>query len=845
MEKIKEYINKELKKYSENSLSNNNIKYNESISILKEEFEIWINNLKRFMHLSKYRQVLCEIENGKKNFGAIPSEHWRYKILQLRAIFHIIKRKIRKYPFEIRKENSRQNHSVLFWFNQSFIILEQLILNFREDLNCIDLKSTEVLKPIQKIYIDHLELLYLLINYSYLIGEIQNICLYLSLVDRLSSFSGYIANSNAFPLLQKIYLFRVKICLANCDFLNGTKYVQKTIDLCLDQLVYIIDYDFNLNTLNKYNITKNKQFNRIDKKIIEEIFVNIVLTFYLRGVLSELLGNVSNALDSYKQSKFFATKFLKDKYTKFADFFSSLQKNGIVYLAVMNELKELMEKKQLQLKNNQKYLIKKKYYDKLQYQKNYNKYYSNIKTKNDLYQGDLKKFLDNAGKELYKEEQNRHSILKKFTKTNYITSTMKMINNLLSKDFQNVLKKINKVEVTKPSNEVNNLINRILIKRRQTLFNNKNDEIKNKNKDNAIAKRILSTKDSSYAVYRSKTMNSTKNKKILFNNNKLIHNANSRNNNNIEQNNISNKNININKKIFKNNYRINSKYGKTKNNSISNFKVKNKINKSEETSLETIDIDYSNKNIHLLDNNSLSIVKKSFVIRGNSAILLRKQNKRNYPINLNSIYDNNISSIYKYKTKNYKINQKSNSHTKIMLKPKKEFRIDKENFAKDYLNKKLYLDKYCNQEIKFQRNLLKSKSCELDCTREPNEFDLKKTKIDAELVFNKIYELCKSSTNKKNIEKYLKEKKIPNNTNNGNMTTVSTINKNDVYSLYQMLKDGKQKDIIFDEKEKKKILLKNEEKMKELNMEYEQMIQKENEIKNQKKKLLMEILKNN
>ena len=35
----------------------------------------------------------------------------------------------------------------------------------------------------------------------------------------------------------------------------------------------------------------------------------------------------------------------------------------------------------------------------------------------------------------------------------------------------------------------------------------------------------------------------------------------------------------------------------------------------------------------------------------------------------------------------------------------------------------------------------------------------------------------------------------------------------------------------------------NEEKMKELNMEYEQMILKENEIKNQKKKLLMEILK--
>ena len=461
---------------------------------IKEEFNLWIENLNRSMYLSKFRQVLSEIESNKHNYDSLPSEQWRYNAIELKAIYHIIKRKIKKYPLEISKESSRQNHSILFWFNQFYIILEQLVLKFRDDVNeNIDLNSKEIIYPIQYIILGHIQLLYLLIEYSYLNNQITEICAYLSMVDRLVEYSGYIININTLPLLQKIYLFRVKICLANCDYENGLKFLKITIDLCTKQLNHIVEYDFNIQNLGKYtkDFKKDNLINKMNIKIIEQIFINICLAFYLRGASFELLGNVAKAIDSYKQCKFFATKFLKSRYYNFTMFFFYLQNSGYIYLAVMDELKELKEKKELDIEIQNKYLRRKKYFERLRYQKNYNKYYSSVASKQNLYKGELKKFLDSAAEKLYKEEKNRHSVLKKFTKTSYITSTLKMINDLLSKDFKNVLKKMDKVEVTKPSYEINSLINRTLLTKSQILFNKKNKfNFKNKSikKDNKFNK---------------------------------------------------------------------------------------------------------------------------------------------------------------------------------------------------------------------------------------------------------------------------------------------------------------------------------------------------------------------
>ena len=574
------------------------------------------------------------------------------------------------------------------------------------------------------------------------------------------------------------------------------------------------------------------------------------MAFYLRGVLFELLGNVSNAMDSYKQCKFFSTKFLKKKYYNFTMFFITLQNNGFVYLSVMDELKELKEQKQIQAKAQHDLLIKKRYFQKLKYQKNYNKYYSNITTKHNIYKGEFKKFLDNAGKVLYKEEQNRHSILKKFTKTTYITSTMNMINNLLSKDFKSILEKMDKVEVTKPSTEINGLINRALEKRRQILFNKNNEKNeKIKKKENTFNKKTQSTNINTYGDIGSNTINSIKKTKINYNSNfnnyinYIDPNYNSGKIYSLKQRPLSG-NTNKNN-IF---YRLRNKYNKnkkTRNNSY--HKIKNRMNKSDQSSLDTIDNEYSYKFNYLLENNNnnLSIVKNSFLIKSNSSRILKRYKQKNNTSYFNSNYSKNsknFSSLNSKKIyKNNNFTSKNKSSFKMVLKPKKEFRRDKENFAKDYINKKVFLDKYCNEEIKFHRKLLKSKSSELESAKDYNEFDLKKTKRDAELTFNKIFELCKSSSNKKNIHNYLMLRNMGNVGMNANMTTYNDIKE--TYSLYETFKEDKKEDRVLDVKEKKNILFKNEEKMKELNMEYEQMIQKENELKNKKIKLLEEIMR--
>jgi hypothetical protein len=196
------------------------------------------------------------------------------------------------------------------------------------------------------------------------------------------------------------------------------------------------------------------------------------------------------------------------------------------------------------------------------------------------------------------------------------------------------------------------------------------------------------------------------------------------------------------------------------------------------------------------------------------------------------------------------------TNVKIKLKPKKEFRIDKDNFGKDYLLKKRFLDNYFNEEIKFHVKLLKTKSCELELTRERQDFDSKEVKRDAERTFNKIFEICKSSTNKKDIANYMKNtirmnSKINSNANNsmnmdGNLTTINEKSSkiaNNFYGFFDEDKKNDNNDRIIDAKEKKRILLNNEEKMKILNMEFEQMNQKENELKIKKKKLLEEVIR--
>ena len=427
-----------------------------------------------------------------------------------------------------------------------------------------------------------------------------------------------------------------------------------------------------------------------------------------------------------------------------------------------------------------------------------------------------------------------------------------MINDLLSKDFKNVLKKMDKVEVTKPSYEINSLINRTLLTKSQILFNKKNKfnnikskSIKKDNKFNKSNKITQSTINLNTDLRIRGLTNVTTNNANFVNsispiNSKKFFKLKERPKSGMHSYNKNKINYDMNQTNLK------KEIKKSRNKSTSNINIDNNENvKSDVSSLEeTVDNEYSKNYQHLLDNNNLSLAKNSYSyrIKNTSAFFLKGKNK----INVSSYASDNYTSLYNYFRKiNYSKNlPKSKSYLKIKIKPKKEFRIDIDNFGKTYLEKKIYLDKYCNDEIKFHRKLLESKSVELEMTKEPQDFDAKKMKRDAERTFNKILELCKSSVNK-NINNYLRQRLRENSTLNinGNMSG-SMSNKNDkknkdiIKNFEYIFNDKNKQDKILDDKEKKYILLNNEEKMKILNMECEQMIQKENEIKNKKKTII-------
>ena len=98
----------------------------------------------------------------------------------------------------------------------------------------------------------------------------------------------------------------------------------------------------------------------------------------------------------------------------------------------------------------------------------------------------LVKVLNNIGKRLYKEDENRNNnIFDKFGTNDFVLSTIGMVNNLLSTPFREVLRKMKKVEVTKPIEEISYLINKTLaIKRRNEFKEEMEKKSKSKSKKN-------------------------------------------------------------------------------------------------------------------------------------------------------------------------------------------------------------------------------------------------------------------------------------------------------------------------------------------------------------------------
>ena len=190
MLEINQFLNRETREFRRKTIKLNqdmkDARFEKTKKIIQEKYNEWLLDLQKLLNNKRYRQVLREIEEKKRLYHIIAkTEFWKLKILKAKAILKIINRKMQKHNKEIIIDNSYQNLSLKFWFNQIFITLEELVLEFRFDLNPhMDPNSKYILKSVQTVAEAHLEFIQYLCLFSIKIGEYMPLLSYISIAGR-------------------------------------------------------------------------------------------------------------------------------------------------------------------------------------------------------------------------------------------------------------------------------------------------------------------------------------------------------------------------------------------------------------------------------------------------------------------------------------------------------------------------------------------------------------------------------------------------------------------------------------------------------------------------------------
>ena len=507
MQEIRKFLRRETKEFKRKTIKLDSQmkdpKLEEDKKKMKKKFDEWLITLNEFFSNKLYRQVIREIEDKKNNYLLISkTEFWKLKLLKAKSILKIIARKMTKHHKEVILENSIQNFSLKFWFNQIFMSLEELCLEFRFDINShMDPNSKEILSAIQSLAEAHLEFIYYLSVFSIGTGEIMPLLTYISNADKLIQFSNLLLNPEVYDLYLDILLIKIKILIENCNYIPAIETLGIFFKIFFKDIIFYIDFEVpltseSINSSNK--IEKKKNFNLCN------VIQKLIMAYYLRGVISEHLGFYKNAIKAYQQCRWFSNIFMFNFNKPIFKFFRNMEKIYITYNEVFEEIQEQFEKRN---KNNKNTFDKKGKSHKILYlkkrglnksmisMKSKNFFLTNRKIKiNDRYSSgksvisekQLVKVLNNIGKRLYKEDENRNNnIFDKFGTNDFVLSTIGMVNNLLSTPFREVLRKMKKVEVTKPIEEISYLINKTLaIKRRNEFKEEMEKKSKSKSKKN-------------------------------------------------------------------------------------------------------------------------------------------------------------------------------------------------------------------------------------------------------------------------------------------------------------------------------------------------------------------------
>ena len=415
-------------------------------SKLNEQYLLFIKSLRQLQHTKQYRRTISEIELNYPKYQSLQNEIHIIYIIKAQCILKIISHKLKKYRNELLNNDSNTIHSILFWFNHLFLILEQLVMLFRYS----NLTEESILNKVESIIQIHLDTLYHLALFHRQTNRITQMCSYFAMVDNIKNALNYCRHPRTLNLYRKMYLLRAVTLIGNQDYDNSLKYQKICVDISFREFFLVVDFDEGLE--------EQKQFNKevMIKKILKRNFIDMIIAFYLRGVCYEYLSDLPKSIEAYKQIKWFSKKFVNESEPELSLLCERLTQRAILYYTLLKELyiNKVKKERNKERKENQRNVRVKQ---SLLYSKG--KHHKQIKS-NEIYTS-KQDYNDNSLNSIERSfgYMNKNGNIKEtHPKTQYIMSTVKLINTLLEKDFMPILNEMNTIEINKYDKEINKKI---------------------------------------------------------------------------------------------------------------------------------------------------------------------------------------------------------------------------------------------------------------------------------------------------------------------------------------------------------------------------------------------------
>ena len=326
-------------------------------------FHLYENFGKRF-----YKRTLKEIDALIQNkYFQGYSRAWKIYILKIRGLLKIIKKKIEKYLIHHIEKTKLKHHinNIKKYINQIPLELNYFIENFTDE-NTIN--EGDKIDYLIRCYFEYI---YLYSFFNLKIGNVIEAITYLSFILRLNKETQYIVKAErTVSHIEKCFIFLSHMFIYNEDFYSAIDYLNLTMEMCLKHIIFetkdcndgIFMGDKNklvgVIKQNNLGLNKNKYENEVENnygdKKIKRVVTNIIFIYFYRAICYENIGKMKNAIKCYYQCLWFINHFFYESHKNLSILIKNILDKSLEFKTAVDYLEKKInyyDRMQLLLKN--------------------------------------------------------------------------------------------------------------------------------------------------------------------------------------------------------------------------------------------------------------------------------------------------------------------------------------------------------------------------------------------------------------------------------------------------------------------------------------------------------------